>query len=381
MNHTIRTRSPLRSERGVALVIIIFGIVVLVGLISGIFIASVLEHRTGQNFRPTEQAFNSAEEGLTEAVSRWNRSAWNSLPVLGSATFSDTTPSGTGLYSGSVRRLSNEIFVLDVTGTSARGGARQRLGVYVKLRQPSMEIEAALTIRGKGRIGGNARVQGVDSVPAGWATCPPAGPATAGIRTPDASDLEFFGACSGASCVTGSPKIEQDPGINDSTFFDYGDLDWAALVALADKQLPGGNYQQIGPRLTPGGQCDTGHPLNWGNPLNPATPCGSYFPIIYVNGDLTINTAVGQGLLLVEGDLAAQGGVEFYGIVIIKGRLKTAGSGNHFNGGVLAANVELQEASVFGDAEVQYSSCAVRRAQQSAGVGAPLRARGWVQLF
>lgn len=381
MSQTISQRPPLRDERGVALVIIIFGIVVLVGLIAGIFVASVLEHRTGQGFRPTEQAFNAAEEGLTDAFANWDRGAWNVLPVSGTAQFGDTTPGGTGVYAGSIRRLSDGVFLLDVTGTSLRGGMRQRLGAYAKLRTPAMDIEAALTLRGRGRVGGNARIEGIDSVPPGWTACPPAGAPAAGIRTPDASDLTFSGACSDASCVTGSPKIEQDPSINDSTFFTYGDLDWAGLIALADKKLPGGNYQQIGPRLTPGGQCDYGHPLNWGNPLSPATPCGSYFPIIYVNGDLTINTAVGQGLLLVEGDLNAQGGVEFYGIVIIKGRLKTAGSGNHFNGGVMAANVDLQDNSVLGDAEVQYSSCAVQRTQDLAAVGAPLRARGWVQLF
>ena len=102
---------------------------------------------------------------------------------------------------------------------------------------------------------------------------------------------------------------------------------------------------------------------------------------MYVSGDVTINTGIGQGILLVEGDLNAQGNVEFFGIVIVRGRLKTAGSGNHFNGAVMAANVDLDQNMVLGNAEVQYSSCAVQRAQQSAGVGAPLRARGWVQLF
>ncbi|MGH7675527.1 MAG: hypothetical protein ACREMV_09670 [Gemmatimonadales bacterium] len=380
-NDTASKRTAFGNERGVALVIIIFGLVVLVGLIAGIFTASVLEHRTGQGFRPSEQAFNSAEAGLTEALADWNSGEWNLLPVLGTSTFAGSLPGGTGAYSGSVRRLSNEIFLLDVTGTSARGDARQRLGVYAKLRQPSMGIEAALTIRGRGRIGGNARVQGVDSTPPGWASCPPVGGPQAGIRTPDASELDFFGACSGASCVTGTPKIEQDPGIDDSTFFNYGDADWASLIANADKQFPGGSYQQLGPRLTADGKCDTAHPLNWGDPINPVGPCRSYFPIIHVNGDLTVSAGVGQGLLLIEGDLHAQGGFEFYGIVIIKGRLKTAGSGNHFNGGVMAANVDLQESSALGDAEIQFSSCAVLRAQQAAGVGAPLRTRGWVQLF
>jgi hypothetical protein len=153
-----------------------------------------------------------------------------------------------------------------------------------------------------------------------------------GIRVPDDSDLRFIGSCSGASCVEGG--VEEDPSVTDSTFFNYGDLDWDGLVAYATKRLAAGNYQNLAPSVTDDDLCDISDPTNWGDPLNDDEPCTNYFPIIYVAGDLTVNTGVGQGLLLVDGDLNAQGNFTFYGIVIVRGRLRTSGSGNHFNGGV-----------------------------------------------
>jgi hypothetical protein len=93
---------------------------------------------------------------------------------------------------------------------------------------------------------------------------------------------------------------------------------------------------------------------------------------------MTINGDIGQGILLVEGDLNVQGGFTFYGITVVRGNLKTTGTGGHFNGAVMAANVELDDITVLGDALIQFSSCAVSRALQGASPGRPFRSRGWL---
>jgi hypothetical protein len=105
---------------------------------------------------------------------------------------------------------------------------------------------------------------------------------------PDASDLRFSGGCGGASCVEGG--VVEDPSVADSTFFDYGDLDWDELVAYATKRLAPGNYQNLQPSVTADDLCNTSDVDNWGDPLNDDEPCTDYFPIIYVAGDLTVNT-------------------------------------------------------------------------------------------
>ena len=87
--------------------------------------------------------------------------------------------------------------------------------------------------------------------------------------------------------------------------------------------------------------------------------------------------------MLISGDLEVSGGHEFYGPVIIKGTLTTTGTGGHFNGGVIAANVNLESSTVLGDALIQYSTCAVTRAvlnNPALTQVRPLERRSWVDL-
>ena len=97
--------------------------------------------------------------------------------------------------------------------------------------------------------------------------------------------------------------------------------------------------------------------------------------------DLKITGGVGQGIMLVEGDLSVQGGAQFFGPVIVKGSLKTAGTGGHFNGGVMAANVDLEQSTLLGNAVINYSSCALNRAL--AGTATPIfvARRSWTELY
>src|SRR5205814_7090438 len=103
-----------------------------------------------------------------------------------------------------------------------------------------------------------------------------------------------------------------------------------------------GTYNGIGPVIS-GTTCVTSNSSNWGDPLTPATPCASYFPIIRFQGVSTAVTKLtggfGQGILIVDGDLEVSGGFQFFGPVIVRGHFKTTGTGGHFNGGVIAADV------------------------------------------
>jgi hypothetical protein len=109
--------------------------------------------------------------------------------------------------------------------------------------------------------------------------------------------------------------------------------------------------------------------------------CSGYFPIIYVNGDLQATGGYGQGILIVNGDLEVQAGSQFFGPVIVKGTITTQGTGGHFNGGVLAANINLDQDVILGSAVVTYSSCALAKAMQANSPGRLLRQRAFVDLF
>ncbi len=368
------------NERGIALLISIIAIVVVGGLLIGVATSARLENRQAQNTAQMTQAFAVTELGLGETMVNWYAGNFNFMAIMDESPISGTAPQGAGTYTGDIQRLSQEMFFLDVTGTSARAGARQRLGTFVKLSRVTVDIDASLTTGGPVRRAGNGQISGTDLPPAGWTACVGTDD-QAGIRVP-AGGMVDDGGC--PSCIEGDPPIEIDPSIDADTFFDFGDLDWDALTALATKVGFTLNQPAIGPTFGAGGECNLGDPNNWGDPLNPGSTCANYFPIIYAPGTLRLNVGVGQGILLVDGDLIINGTFEFYGIVIVRGSMSTQGGGAgsiHFRGGVMAANVDLDDNRIAGNAQIQYSSCAVAQAQTAAGIGSPLRSRGWMQLF
>jgi len=159
-------------------------------------------------------------------------------------------------------------------------------------------------------------------------------------------------------------------------------VSYADLAAAATLQLPSGIYK-TDPSLN-GSLCNKTDQQNWGDGMNPAAACGTYFPIVHISGDATLNGDQGQGILLVDGDLSVQGAYQFYGITIVRGSLKTAGGGAteaHFWGAVMAANVDLELNSLSGNATLNYSKCAIIQALNMTGVIAPDRSRSWSLLF
>ena len=92
---------------------------------------------------------------------------------------------------------------------------------------------------------------------------------------------------------------------------------------------------------------------------------------------------MGQGVLLVDGDLDLRGDFAFYGIIIVQGRMRTQGQGNRVYGGVLAGNADFDTQAITGGSVVTTSTCAVSRAvSESASLtrARPLHARSWVDL-
>ena len=377
----------VRNERGIALAIAIFALVVIGALVAGAFFAGTQEQRLAENAKRVTQAFGVAEAGIAEQVRLWDPVLFNQQPTypLDSAFVADTTaPSRTGSYNGYIYKLNDNLYLTDVRGrdtASATGrvhgsGARQRLGLLTRIRPVQIDIQASLTTQGDVSVSGNSEVNGSDQTPTDWAGCDPPGGPVAAVRTSQTGNVET----NGNGTVTGI--VLQDPLVSPSTFTDFGDVTFQDLVDRAQITLPGGTY-----RIEPsevGGVCNRGDDLNWGDGLVPTNPCGSYFPIIYIDGDLTTNGVQGQGILLVRGNLSVQGSFEFFGIAIALGEFRTSGGGTsvaHFWGGVLASNASLDTQSLAGQATLNFSSCAILRALQATGVTAPLRSRGWVALY
>jgi hypothetical protein len=366
------------NSRGVALPLAIFALVVIGVLVGASFYIGRQEQSVGRNTVRLQQAFAAAEGGLQLQVANWDPSVYNMLAVGDSTSFGGTL-TGSGWYRGNVRRLNNLLFLARSEGFSRDSTARQQVGMLLRLRPVELDITAALKTQGTVKIGGSSFTDGNDNLPPGWSGCPALEPPLPGIQLPDSNGNITTSGCGGFSCVAGSPKISEDPTINDSTLTTFGDATFDDWRSLATKFVTGGN-RKIEPSLT-GGACNKADPNNWGAPLAPTSACGGYFPIVWVEGDLNINGVQGQGVLLVNGNLDVQGGFEFYGPVLVKGSLNTQGTGGHFNGGVIAANVNLDQNDVLGNAVISYSSCALAKALQNSAPAAPLRSRSWANLY
>lgn len=367
----------IENSRGVALPLAIFALVVIGVLVGASFYIGRQEQSVGRNTVRLQQAFAAAEGGMQTRLANWDPPTLNALAIGDSAAFGGSI-AGSGWYRGNVRRLNDLLFLLRSEGFSTDSTARQHLGLLVRLRPIEIDIGAALKTQGATKIGGSSYIDGNDHLPPGWTGCPALEPPLPGILLPDSTDITTAG-CGGLVCVAGAPKVLENPAINTDSLTTFGDADIDDLRALATKIIPGGN-RKIEPSVS-GGVCNKADLNNWGSPLDPTGACGGYFPIVWSDGDLNINQVQGQGVLIVDGDLAVQGGFEFYGPVIVKGSLKTMGTGGHFNGGVIAANISLEQNDILGNAVISYSSCAVMRALRNTAAAAPLRSRSWANLY
>lgn len=376
----------LRPRNGFALSAAVFALVVVGVLVTGGFYLARQESRIGIASQRGTAAFYLAERGMMEVLSVWNAGTFGSLPPWGSAAVSDTTADGT--WSVEVTRMTNRLFFLHSTGTASAGQAvygeaSRQVGYVARLATVDLAPKAALTTRGVTDIRGTAEVHGEDSYPSGWdGYCSNPLADVPGILTNDVSDV----GTTGSGEVTGSPAVVGDPSLSEEDFRTFGDLSWNELVAMADIRLAGGNINNTHPDSTAAGVCLRGqsYPYNWGNPLNPGGACGDWFPIIHVDGLGRIQSGgVGQGILLVEGDLDLRGNFMFNGIVIVQGQFQTQGSGNRVNGGVLASNADFDDQLLVGGSVVQYSRCASTRAVLNASglnIVRPLQRRSWVDL-
>ena len=370
----------LNNERGIALAVAIFALVVVGGLVAGSLFVATQEQRVGRNTLQQQTAFNAAEGATQEVLLNWATGTYNSMNVGGTVTTTGTAPGG-GWYRRSVQRLSQMIYVVRTDGFNRDSTSRQRVGSLMRLRPLAFSIQAALTTQGQVRLGGSSQISGSDQQPTGWADCPALAPTEAGIKMPDPSLLNSQN-CQNQNCITGDPPVEKDTTITGESLTMVGDIPFDSLKTFATKIV----YPSGTPKIQPVWNlttlaCTTANQYNWGRPTLPAGPCGNYFPIIWVNSSISINGIEGQGVLVVNGDLDVQGGFSFFGPVIVRGVLNTQGTGGHFNGGVIAANVNLDQNVVLGDAVINYSTCALIKALTASATAFQMRERSWVNLY
>ena len=360
------SRSRRADERGMALALAIFALVVVGALVAGAFLAGHLEQRTGRSSLYAEQAADAAEAGAAELLASWDAPTLNALAPGSVATFPSTPLAGRASYHPTVTRLNAQLFLVQSHGTrvNASGGtlARRTVGLVARLASLGEGPGAALTTGKPVEIAGDeVTISGNDSASAAANECAPGRSRPAARTAPPSS----------------------------AVFAMFGDVEFERLAAHATIVLPDTTLtSSLRPSLDDRNRCDTGDGANWGEPRTSSgaafKACRRYFPIVFAKGPrLTIAAGGrGQGILLVAGDLEITSDFDFTGLIVVKGGVRMSGPGSRITGALLAANEQEQSRTqLAGNATVQYSSCALRAALGGAAFAEPLGQRSWVQVW
>jgi hypothetical protein len=410
---------PQRSdERGIALALALFALVILGALISGAFVVNRFNHATSANAAYANDAQNAADAGLNAMAATWDPYVQSVLPIY------DGTPatiwsSGTLTVGGnplvtyvdSVRRLNNQLFLVEATGRRlGKGGSvvlsQLKTTQLYRLAKPTIGINAAVTVQDPLTLNGNAfSISGMNTLPGDWSPseCAPIDPGNTddvvgvrsavgtGVQSQDYDNVFGFPARDAAN----------DPTITDSTFQSYLDYTYATLAGQPGVKIlshDNSPYNQVAPVIdasTTPVSCDKstteasptinlGEP--WRNPPNGGaiSQCYGYFPVVHGTAPTTAfaSGTRGQGTLLIDGDLKLTGGFEWTGLVIIRGSMQVAGTGNKITGAVLAQGVDITTSgAVSGNIQISYSQCAIEKAVGGATLARPLGQRSWMQSY
>ncbi len=389
----IRTRSARPSvaadERGIALAIAVFALVVIGALVAGTFFAGRLEQRTGLNTMFAEQSFELAEAGATDVLANWAPGTFNTLAPGADTTLPPVALAPFQVYVPTVTRLTPDLFFVRATGQrlDADGGvlAERTVGLLARLGIPAVNPGAAFVTGTGSQFFSQAVASGVDLDPVGWGgECPGVVDTVAAVRS--AAGVIDSTDCGGVSCLVGAPPppalpiLSPDSTVTSSLFTDFGGVSFDELAAMAEKIV--GASAVPSPSLNGTGACDRADPLNWGEPLTGLgfDDCFNYFPIIYAPGDFQLSNGRGQGILLVRGDFSIRGSAAFYGLVVTLGRFEAEVSPS-LHGAVLAQGDSVIRSHTGVTVLIQYSSCALTRALRQAGIARPLAERPWAQVF
>lgn len=380
----MRYHDPASRRDGFALPVALLAIIVIGAIVTGGFYAASQESRIATSTDLGNQAFYLAEYGLAETLGTWKNSDLRDR-FEGSSVFEDTATTeavalsggAAGQYTIVVRYLAPTMFLVSSEGTVTAGprSARRKVGTIVRTLNPVMPATTALAVYGGLTVGGNSYIRGNDEC-VGSDT-------VAGVTAYDSSLV----ANQNRDHISGDPPLDEDAALDTAALSDFGALTLQDLIGAATKVYePGGSENGMGPATTTDADgntvCDTSEPSNWGAPTDTTHVCANEFPIIHAQGDFSLQTGSGQGILIVEGDLTATGNFDFYGVVIVMGELRTTGTGNHLEGSVVVQGDGLldSESTTLGNSLVQYNQCTTERAFNATLRPRPLASRSWLDF-
>lgn len=373
------------GRRGIALVVAVVTLAVIGALVTvALFGARSDRHGSSLVFEG-EAAGQAAQAGLDAAAAGFDRTWLRLGPGRSSAIAPTSLGTGRAFYAGSVTRLNSVLWMVRTVGAVlAPDGDTLSVrwaGTLFKKLAPDLAPGAAVTVSGSAVVDRSALLDGADTDPidGAWPASCAGGSrrSVPGLRAGGDATLAEPGNVV-PSAVVGDTSVVLAMSAVDTAF--------ERLAATPDIVI--GPDPVVAPLLETDQSCATGavYPGNWGDPDHrmPAVggyPCGDYFPVISFDGpELRLTGAVGQGILLVNGDLRIGPGVSFYGVVLVRGRVVAPGGDSEIRGALIARDVVLGSGSESGGGVVfTYSTCAIATALDAAADAQPIAQRSFVQ--
>ena len=357
-----------------ALPTVLLALVVIGALMAGAFFSSTREYQAGRSAIDQRRALLAAEDGLALMIGAWDTlvgdAGWAAHRIERVSSRQEQAALSIRTAVQPLSPLAYWVTAESIVGEGLSTESVRRVGAVVRFDPPPLHLPAALSVNSLADAddgGADLHLDGSDNAPVGWTDCTGLSGSVADLATGSAGDA---------------------PGIADERLADTAavaaELDevWRTLLAKPGISLSGGTVvgtpeSPLGPREV-NGVCDRSNPLNWGDP-DRSTSCARYFPVILATGDLHVAGGVGQGVLLVEGDLTLSGGTRFVGLVIVRGSLRTLSPGPHVIGGVRVAGETGASTTLSGGGRFEYSRCALMQSL-AAHLGPRLEPGSWIEL-
>ena len=375
-------KTILKSNQGVALVIVIMTMVLLLSITGASLLLSGLNLKTASNLRTGGGAIHAADAGLQHALAV--------IPDGGNFTYStggdpvlDTTvfPDASSGYSYLVTATNNpdgtpntSTAILTATGTGPNGSTRV-IKAYVGRSTGGFVTPGAIYLPGTPAnietvFNGNTfAISGNDTNPGEAVGSGPESPVPGLASTDSGTTTEITDPSTGTLASTQYDQVTgqgSDPSVaTSSTTIDVDQLaiDLIALgVEETDKET-----------LDPG----TFAGITWGTETD--------LQITHVTGDASlVGTSTGWGVLIVDGDLNTMGNFTYNGLVIVRGDTDIHGAGGASEyatiyGALFAkestATDANEELKIGGNGKIYYSSQTMNSVLSNWGSAFPSPAR------
>ena len=327
-----------RRRDGAALVAVVLITLALFGIGHGLLALSLGELAASRASVRYLEAKVAADGAVRRVLADSGRAWMDSVAVGGSRELGSWTV-GRARAEASVWRISSETWWVEGTGrfgTAALGTARMAWALDPV--SSVTKLRAVLTVGPTSPLA----LSGVVEASAPTSMDPPHTSADCG---PWLADLQASYASAPLSVVAASEPAD--------SLMPIRSLDVAAMLDEVDVQVSGAG--SAGP-VESFGACTTTEAWNWGDPDRPWGPCGPFMALRGSRGSLTM-AGVGQGILVVDGDVSLRGGARFYGLVLATGVLRVE-DGASLTGMAIASG----GASVATTGKVQGSACWAARA-------------------